>query len=105
MPAELLQENLTNAYISYQSLLPERPSQASSCDTYYYISLEKILSLNPRTFAFTVTSTVTGFKDIHCNFTHSFCANINSSWGPSSSSGSLQIKYVLILKRYHTVAN
>jgi hypothetical protein len=57
-----------------------------------YVSLDimkkKTLFLNPRTFVFTVLSTVISFKDIRQDCTHSFCMNIiNSSWAHSSSSG------------------
>jgi hypothetical protein len=48
----------------------------------------KKLSVNPRTFVFTVSSSaVISSKDIHQDFTHSFCMNINSSWARSYSSG------------------
>jgi hypothetical protein len=46
---------------------------------------EKI-SLNPRTFIFTVLSAVIRFKDIRQDFTHSFCMNMNNSCARSSSS-------------------
>jgi hypothetical protein len=38
VPAVLLRGNSTNAYISYQSLLPESLSKAWSFDTYRWIS-------------------------------------------------------------------
>jgi hypothetical protein len=41
--------------------------------------IENLLPLNPKTFVFTVSSTVISFKNIHQDFTQSFCMNINNS--------------------------
>lgn len=52
----------------------------------------KLSPLTPVTFAFTLRSTLISFKNIHQNFVHSFCMNINGSPTQSSSSHNC-IKY------------
>jgi hypothetical protein len=62
-----------------------------------YVSLNIIgtfIILKPRTFVFTVSSTVICFNDIRQDFTHSFCIDISSSWARSSCSEYLHLKSV-----------
>jgi hypothetical protein len=59
VPAVLLRGNSTDAYISYQSLLPEILSWASSLDTYRWILQKKIV---PKPNTFTETRTQDSYR-------------------------------------------